>query len=184
MALWAQGAEAVEFCVFDGETEHRIELPDRLHHIFHGMITGVPAGTPYGFRVHGPWKPEDGHRWNPDKLLLDPYARAITGPLTPDPAVFDYQTDQPHARNTTNSAPYVPRSVVIDDQFDWGDDRRPQVAWNDTIIYETHVRGLTMRHPDVPSHLRGTYAGLAHPAVIEHLLTLGVTTVRSEEPHV
>ena len=177
VALWAEGAEAVEFCVFTEAGEHRIELPDRLHHVFHGTVLDVPVGSRYGFRVHGAWEPHQGKRWNPAKLLLDPYARAIDGEFTLNPAVFDYRESDPSARNDDDSAPYVPRSVVVSDAFDWGADALPQTPWQDTVIYETHVRGLTKKHPAVPAAQRGTYAGVAHPAVIEHLLSLGVTTV-------
>ena len=177
VALWAEGADRVEFCVFDASGETRIELPDQLNHVFHGRVSGIRPGTRYGFRVHGPWDPQRGKRWNPHKLLLDPYARAIEGEFTLDPAVFDYANDDITTMSTLDSAPFVPKSVVADPSFDWGDDRRPQTAWHDTVIYETHVRGLTMQHPDLPHELRGTYAGVAHPAIIEHLTSLGVTTI-------
>ncbi|HEV8024052.1 MAG TPA: glycogen debranching protein GlgX, partial [Candidatus Nanopelagicales bacterium] len=176
-ALWAEGAHRVELCIFDAAGEHRIDLPDQLHHVFHGRISGVPIGTRYGFRVHGPWEPGSGKRWNPHKLLLDPYARAIDGDFILDPAAFDHAADDHDAMNTTDSAPVVPRSVVVGGDFNWAGDRLPQVPWPDTVIYETHVRGLTMLHPEVPPQLRGTFAGLAHPAVIEHLVSLGVTSV-------
>ncbi len=176
VALWAEGADAVEFCVFDESGEHRIELPERLHHVFHGRITGVPVGSRYGFRVHGPWAPEVGRRWNASKLLLDPYARAIDGDFILDAAVFDHDA-HPSMRSDLDSAPFVPKSVVVDSTFDWGADALPQTPWHDTVIYETHIRGLTKLHPAIPAHQRGTYAGAAHPAVIEHLLDLGVTTV-------
>lgn len=177
VALWAEGADAVEFCVFDEDGEHRIELPDQLHHVFHGRVMSVPVGTRYGFRVHGCWDPAVGKRWNPNKLLLDPYGRAVSGDYLLDPAVLDHVPGQTDVRSDLDSAPVVPRSVVVDPSFDWADDRLPQVPWQDTIVYETHVRGLTMRHPDVPENQRGTFAGLAHPAVLEHLIGLGVTTV-------
>lgn len=177
VALWAEGATSVEFCVIDGGTEHRIELPDRLHHVFHGRIHGIGPGTRYGFRVHGPWDPHRGSRWNPNKLLLDPYARAITGDLTLDPAIFDHVEGNTDHRSELNNVGYVPFSVVVEDTFDWGEDRRPQIPWPDTVIYETHVRGLTMTHPDIPEGIRGTYAAIAHPAMLEHLTTLGITTV-------
>ncbi|MGA1146106.1 MAG: glycogen debranching protein GlgX [Candidatus Nanopelagicales bacterium] len=177
VALWAEGADTVEFCVFDDADETRLELPDRRHHIFHGRIDGVPVGARYGFRVHGPWEPERGKRWNPAKLLMDPYARAIDGEFVLDPAVFDHVESDPRTRSTADSAPFVPKSVVVDSAFDWASDALPQTPWHDTVIYETHTRGLTKLHPAVPEHQRGTYAGAAHPAVIEHLLKLGVTTV-------
>lgn len=183
--MWAEGAERVELCIFE-ETpgdhdapaiEHRIELPDRVHHVFHGRITGVRPGMHYGFRVHGPWDPQHGKRWNPNKLLLDPYARAIDGEFGLDPAIFDHVPGQTDVMSELDSAGVVPRSVVVDDRFDWGSDRLPQVPWQDTIIYETHVRGLTMRHPALPEDVRGSYAALAHPAIIEHLVAMGITTV-------
>jgi len=176
VALWAEGADAVEFCLFDGHHEHRIELPDQRHHIFNGRISGVPIGARYGFRVHGPWDPHRGKRWNPTKLLIDPYARSIDGHFRADPAVFDHNRNL-DSRNDSDSAPFVPKSIVVHSTFDWGEDSLPQTPWHDTVIYETHVRGLTMTHPSVPVQQRGTYAGAAHPAVIEHLVKLGVTTV-------
>jgi isoamylase len=177
VALWAEGADAVELCLFDEFGEHRIPLPERLHHIFHGRVASLPTGTRYGFRVHGPWDPAHGKRWNPAKLLLDPYARAIDGDFVLDPAVFDHDQHDPLARNDADSSPFVPKSIVVDSAFNWGSDHLPQTPWHDTVIYEAHIRGLTMQHPLVPLEQRGTYAGAAHPAVIEHLLTLGVTTV-------
>ena len=177
VALWAEGAESVELCVFDDAGEQRIELPERVHHIFHGRITGVSAGDRYGFRVHGPWDPQHGKRWNPAKLLIDPYARAIDGDFILDPAVFDHNDDDVNARNESDSAPFVPKSIVVNNAFDWGQDSLPQTPWHDTVIYETHVRGLTKLHPLIPAEQQGTYSGAAHPAVIEHLVKLGVTTV-------
>ena len=184
-ALWAEGAERVELCIFEEATghhtgpaiEHRIELPDRVHHVFHGRITGVRPGMRYGFRVHGPWDPRHGKRWNANKLLLDPYARAIDGEFSLDPAIFDHVPGQTDVMSDLDSAGVVPHSVVVDDRFDWGTDRLPQVPWQDTVIYETHVRGLTMTHPELPEDVRGTYAALAHPAIIEHLISMGITTV-------
>ena len=178
MALWAQGATAVDLCVFDEDgREERIPLDERVFNIFHRHIPHLPAGTRYGFRVSGPWDPESGHRWNPDKLLLDPYARAIDGGIQLDPAIFGHVGDDDTVRSTSDSAPFVPRSIVVDDHFDWGDDERPEIPWGDTIIYETHVKGITRAHPAIPEHERGTYAGLTHPAVLEHLTTLGVTAI-------
>jgi glycogen operon protein len=197
-ALWAPLADRVDVCLFDEDgTEHRVALAERTFDVHHGEVPHVGAGHRYGFRVHGPWDPEIGLRFNPAKLLLDPRARAISGRLQYDPAVFGHlRSDLVHPgddllRSTRDSAPFVPRSVVVDDTFDWGDDRPLRVPWADTVVYEAHVRGLTMRHPDVPEELRGTYAGLAHPAVVEYLLDLGVTTVELlpvhhfvDEPHV
>ncbi len=175
VALWAEGAERVELCVFRGDVEERLTLRERTNHVFHDHVSDLPPGTRYGFRVHGPWDPDRGLRWNPAKLLMDPYARAITGDLALDPAVRDSTVDgQP---DITDSAGAVPHSVVVADSFDWGDDRHPETPWTDTVIYEAHVRGLTIRHPDIPDDLRGTYAGVAHPAIVDHLRTLGITAI-------
>ena len=178
VALWAQGATAVDLCIFDEDgNEKRIPLTERMFNVFHRHVPDLPAGTRYGFRVDGPWEPAVGHRWNPNKLLLDPYAKAIDGEFVLDPSVFGHVGADDLVRNPLDSAPYVPRSVVVDDHFDWSDDRPPGTAWGDTVIYETHVRGITKLHPSIPEHERGTYAGLTHPAVLEHLTTLGVTAI-------
>jgi isoamylase len=178
VALWAQGADAVDLCLFDEQgREERVPLRERVFNVFHTHVTDMPVGTRYGFRVHGEWDPEHGHRWNPNKLLLDPYAKAIDGSFRLDPAVFGHVPGDDLTISTSDSAPFVPRSVVIDGSFDWGDDTAPGTAWGDTVIYETHVGGISRLHPSIPEHERGTYAGLAHPHVIEHLTTLGVTAV-------
>ncbi|WP_407549875.1 glycogen debranching protein GlgX [Streptomyces sp. Pv4-95] len=199
-ALWAGGAEGVEICLFDDEEhETRHPLTELTHEIWHGFLPGVHPGQRYGYRVHGRWDPWTGARWNPAKLLLDPYARAVDGdfgatagpdtpPALPAP-LYGHVRDWPHqqiadtVRDEQDSAPYVPKGVVVggdpgDDTGDeWRDDRRPKTPWPDSVLYELHVRGFTMRHPGIPEHLRGTYAGLAHPAAIEHLVRLGVTAV-------
>ncbi len=183
-ALWADRSEAVEVCLFDEDgAETRHELPERTFHVSHGYLPGVRPGQRYGFRVHGPWDPHQGHRFNPAKLLLDPYARAIEGDLRYEPAIFGHVAADATGRGDDtirdgrDSAPYVPRSVVVRDGFDWGGTQAPATPWADTTIYELHVRGFTKRHPGVPEELRGTYAGLAHPAALEHLVSLGVTAV-------
>ncbi|MDX3231103.1 glycogen debranching protein GlgX [Streptomyces sp. ME19-01-6] len=201
-ALWAQGAEAVEVCLFDDDgTETRCPLTERTHEIWHGFVPGVLPGRRYGYRVHGRWDPWTGARWNPAKLLLDPYARAVDGDfggagVVPrewhgalPPEVYGHVRDWPQqhiadtVRDDRDSAPYVPKGVVVGDDDpdgppdEWLDDRRPKTPWADTVIYELHVRGFTKRHPGIPPELRGTYAGLAHPAAIEHLTRLGVTAV-------
>ncbi|MGH3344854.1 MAG: glycogen debranching protein GlgX [Carbonactinosporaceae bacterium] len=169
-ALWAEGAEGVELCLFDdGGRERRIAVPESTFHIWHCYLPGIGPGQRYGYRVHGPWDPSSGARCNPDKLLIDPYARAIDGELAYDDAIYGPAPG--------DSAPQVPKSVVVHDDFDWGDHRRPKVTWAESVIYELHVKGFTARHPGVPEHLRGTYAGLAQPAAIDHLLGLGVTAV-------
>ena len=175
IALWAEGAEAVELCTFDDEgVERRIPITERVFNVFHGHVEHLPPGTRYGFRVYGPWQPETGQRWNPSKLLIDPYARAIEGALRLDPAIVDHIGGDDLSMNSDDSAPYVPRSVVVDYEFDWKGDAHPRTAWVDTVIYEAHVKGLTQLHPDVPAHLRGTYAGVAHPALVQHLRSLGM----------
>ncbi|MEU9034807.1 glycogen debranching protein GlgX [Streptomyces sp. NPDC048352] len=183
-ALWAQGAESVELCLFDAlGAETRCTLAELTHEIWHGFVPGVRPGQRYGFRVHGRWDPWTGARYNPAKLLLDPYARAVDGDFSLPPEVYGHVRDWPQqyiadtVRDDRDSAPFVPKGVVVHDDDDWADDVRPKTPWADSVIYELHVRGFTMRHPGVPEELRGTYAGLAHPAALEHLTALGVTAV-------
>ncbi|MCF6525175.1 glycogen debranching protein GlgX [Streptomyces sp. JJ36] len=183
-ALWAGGAETVELCLFDEEgRETRCRLTELTHEIWHGFVPGVRPGRRYGYRVHGRWDPWTGARWNPAKLLLDPYARAVDGEFSLPPEVYGHVRDWPQqeladtVRDERDSAPHVPKSVVVDDRESWDDDRRPKTPWADSVLYELHVRGFTRRHPDVPEPLRGTYAGLAHPAALAHLTRLGVTAV-------
>jgi glycogen operon protein len=179
-ALWSAGATAVDLCLFEPDgTEHRHRLQETTHQVWHGRLPGVGPGQRYGYRVHGPYEPGAGLRHNPAKLLLDPYARAVEGDLRLDPALFGYPGDAPDSAtpDRRDSAPYVPRGVVIHDSFPWDGDRRPATSWSDTVIYEVHVKGATVRHPGIPPALRGTYAGLAHPAFVEHLQALGVTAV-------
>lgn len=182
--LFSDVAEKVELCLFDDHgREERIELTENTGHVWHGYVPRVHPGQRYGFRVHGPWAPEEGHRCNPHKLLLDPYSRSIEGDIEWVPAVFGHRLDDPDAMSTEDSAPYVPRSVVTQPHFDWGDDRRPEIPWHETVVYETHVRGFTKRHPAIPEEIRGTYAGMAHPAAIKHLQQLGVTAVELMPVH-
>ena len=171
-------ADAVELCLFtpDG-TERRMELPWADAETFSGYLPGIGPGTRYGYRIHGPWDPTAGLRCNPAKLLIDPYARRLTGRVDAHPAIYGHDLDDPLLPSDLDSAPHVLRSVVVDPDFDWGEDRPPAVPLSEAIIYETHVKGISRLHPDVPDELRGTYAGLAHPAVLEHLVGLGVTTV-------
>jgi isoamylase len=184
VALWAPGAASVDLCVFDeGGAERVITLPEFTLGVHHGQVRGLPPGTRYGFRVDGDWDPEAGKRWNAAKLLTDPYARAIEGTVHLDDAIFGSEPQDDLLINNANSAPFVPRSIVVDDSFDWGDDRPPEVPWTDTVIYETHVRGLTKQHPGIPDHLRGTYAAVAHPAIVEHLTSLGVTAIELMPVH-
>jgi isoamylase len=183
-ALFSEVADAVQLCLFDDDgTEQCVDLHEVDAYVWHCYVPTVQPGQRYGFRVHGPWDPSQGLRCNPAKLLLDPYAQATTGQIDWDPAVFSYQFDDTDARNDDDSAPHVMHGVVINPFFDWSGDRRLDIPYTDTVIYETHVKGLTQLHPDVPEELRGTYAGLAHPAVIEHLRSLGVTAVELMPVH-
>ncbi len=182
-ALFSANATKVEICLFDetGTKETaRIELPEYTDQVFHGYLPGIGPGTFYGYRVHGPYEPSHGHRFNPNKLLLDPYARAHAGALKWDPAVFGYKMES--GDDTTfderDSAPFVPKNVIVDRDFDWrGEPGRQRVPWDHTVIYEAHVKGFTKRHPKVPENLRGTYAGMGDKHVIEYIKSLGVTTV-------
>jgi glycogen operon protein len=177
-AVFSRVAERVELCLFDESgVESRVDLPQMTGFVWHGYVPGVQAGQRYGYRVHGPWDPSTGRRCNPRKLLLDPYARAIEGEVRWSDAIHGHVPGDPFRQQETDSADYVPRSIVMKDDFDWGEDTAPRVPEPETIIYETHVKGFTQRHPGVPEELRGTYAGLAHPAAIDHLVQLGVTSV-------
>ncbi|HVF58455.1 MAG TPA: alpha-amylase family glycosyl hydrolase, partial [Thermoanaerobaculia bacterium] len=183
-SVFSSVAVRVELCLFD-ETgrERRADLPERTALCWHGYVPGVGPGRRYGFRVHGPWDPARGRRCNPAKLLLDPYARAIDGDLRWGEEIFAHRWGDPDARNDADSAPAMPRSIVVDPRFDWRGDRPPAVPRHETVIYETHVKGFTARHPAVPPELRGTYAGFAHPAAIDHLRRLGVNAVELMPVH-
>jgi isoamylase len=177
-ALFSSVAEAVELCLFDDSgQETRWSLQEGEGYVWAGYLPDARLGQPYGYRVHGSWDPHAGIRCNPAKLLLDPYARAVAGGVNWNPAVFGHAPDDPDRADLADSAPFVPRSVLTPEDFDWGEDRRPGRAMADSIFYEVHVKGFTKLHPDVPEQLRGTYAGLAHPAAIAHLQRLGVTAV-------
>jgi len=182
-ALFSAHAERVELCLFDnaGRRElERITLPEYTDEVWHGYLPDIGPGTVYGYRVHGPFEPTAGHRFNPHKLLLDPYARALVGKLRWSDALFAYRVGSPRADlsyDKRDSAAGVPKGVVVDSAFTWGADRRPRVPWERTVIYELHVKGHTIQHPDVPRPLRGTLAGLARPEVLNHIRALGVTTV-------
>ncbi len=187
-ALFSEAAEQVELCLKDGDepdglSETRVALTEVDAFVWHGYLPDVAPGQRYGYRVHGPYDPARGHRCNPAKRLLDPYGKAINGEVVWNEALFSYRFSDPGALNTADSAPYMPTNVVINPFFDWGDDRAPRIPYHETVIYEAHVRGLTLRHPDVPAEQRGTYAGIGHPAVIEHLARLGVTAVELMPVH-
>jgi glycogen operon protein len=180
-ALFSANATKVELCLFDdeGKTElERIELPEYTDEVFHGYLPDARPGTVYGYRVHGPYEPDAGHRFNPNKLLLDPYAKQHLGELKWDPALFGYVQGQDDTTfDERDSAPFMPKSRVIDPAFTWGRDTKPDVPWDRTVFYETHVRGFTMRHPDVPENLRGTFSGMKTKEVIDYVKSLGVTAV-------
>ncbi len=183
-ALFSEVAEKVELCLFDEQgAEHRLALEEVDAFSWHAYMPHIGAGQRYGYRVHGPNAPEHGVRCNPSKLLLDPYARAIEGQVRWDPACYGYNLGDESSVNETDSAPFVFRSVVQHPHFDWGGDRRPDTPLHETVIYEAHVKGMTKCHPDVPDNQRGTYAGLAHPAIIQHLVSLGVTAVELMPVH-
>ena len=181
-AVFSENADAIELCLFspDGAEEvQRMELPTREGSVFSGYVPGIKPGQKYGYRVHGPYEPESGHRFNPNKLLLDPYAMQISGHVEWNDALWGYDLSSGNdlTFDERDSAPFMPKSVVQDPEFDWEGDKAISRPWTDTMIYEAHVRGLTMMHPDVPEELRGTYAGMASPPIIDHLQKLGVTAV-------
>jgi glycogen operon protein len=183
-ALFSEHATGVELCLFhpgDPSRElHRLAVRECTDQIWHIYLPQARPGLLYGYRVHGPWEPTAGHRFNPAKVLFDPYAKAIAGAVAWSDAMFGYRVGDPAAdlaRDDRDNAPSVPKSVVVDPAFTWGDDRPPRTPWHETVIYEVHVKGFTTRHPEVPRDARGTYSGLASPAAVEHLKRIGVTAV-------
>ena len=180
-ALFSENATRVELCLFDDqEQESRYELKEVYNFVWHGYFVDVRPGQRYGFRVHGPFDPENGHRFNPNKLLIDPYALAIEGNITSGEDIFGYRWDSEEediSYSKLDSARQMPKCVVVDTKFKWGNDRQLDTPWHKTTIYEVHVKGFTQQHPDIPKELQGTYAGLAHPASIKHLKDLGITAV-------
>lgn len=189
-ALYADNATGVELCLFnstDDEVEPvKIRVKERSHHIWHVYVPDLKPGQLYGYRVHGPYDPQNGHRFNPNKLLIDPYAKAISGTIHWDDALFGYEIGHPDedlSFSELDSAPYVPKSVVIDSNFDWSGDKAPKTSYHKSIIYEMHVKGFTQLHPDIPKEIRGTYAAIAHPVTINYLKDLGITAVELMPVH-
>ncbi|RXR06607.1 glycogen debranching protein GlgX [Pseudoxanthomonas composti] len=187
-ALYSANATRVELCLFDerGREQERISLPEYTDEVWHGYLPDARPGQLYGYRVHGPYEPHAGHRFNPNKLLLDPYAKQLVGELKWAPQLFGYiigHKDKDLSFDRRDSAAYMPKCAVVDPAFTWGEDRRPQIPWNETVIYEAHVRGLSMRHPDVPEAMRGTFSGLKTDALVEHIRSLGVTAVELMPVH-
>jgi isoamylase len=182
-AVYSQHASRVELCLFDdvyGKETSRTTLPERTRNVWHAYLPGTGPGQLYGYRVHGRYAPREGLRFNPNKLLLDPYTRAISGVVNWKAPIYAYRKGartEDLTRDVHNSARGMPKSIVLNPRFDWGDDRPPNVPWSETIIYETHVKGISTRHPDVPEHLRGTYLGLASEPIVEHLRSLGVNAI-------
>lgn len=180
-ALFSENATAVELCLFDEKGwETRLPLTEVYNFVWHGYLPGIQPGQLYGFRVHGPYDPQAGHRFNPTKLLIDPYAKAIAGDVIHGRELFGYSWNDNHEDLSfcqLDNSHLVPKAVVVDESFDWQGDCHPQIPWHETLIYEMHVKGFTKLHPEIPEPLRGTYAGLAHPAAISHLQSLGITAV-------
>ncbi len=189
-ALYAENATGVDLCLFnsvDDETENiKVRIKERNNHVWHAYLPGVKPGQLYGYRVYGPFEPHNGHRFNPHKLLIDPYAKAIAGTIQWSDALFGYALGHPDedlSFSHVDSAPYIPKSVVIDSAFDWEGDKLPQIPYHQSIIYETHVKGFTQTHPDIPEEIRGKYAAIAHPVTIQYLKDLGVTAVELMPVH-
>ncbi len=183
-AVFSEVAERVELCLFDAHgTESRITLPEIDGFVWHAYVPSIEPGQRYGYRVHGPYEPREGLRCNPNKLLLDPYSKAIDGTFDWNQSLFSYTFGDPESRNDDDSAASMPKSVVINPYFDWGNDRPPEHHYADTVVYEAHVKGLTQTHPDIPEQLRGSYAAVAHPVMIEHLKSIGVTAIELMPVH-
>lgn len=189
-SLYAENATKVQLCLFDGDgngaREEVITLTERTHQVWHTYVPGVRPGQRYGYRVHGPFEPQAGHRYNPHKLLLDPYAKAVSGAVVAHEAQLGYLVNHPDGDlsfSRVDSAPFVPKSVIIDPAFDWEGDRQPNIPFHKSVIYEAHVKGFTMLNPDIPEELRGTYAGLAHPVTVDYLKKLGITAIELMPVH-
>ncbi|PLW88307.1 glycogen debranching protein GlgX [Mucilaginibacter sp.] len=184
-AVFADNATGVELCLFQtsdngNEPEKRIKLTERTHQVWHCYIPGIEHGQLYGYRVDGPYDPENGHRFNPNKLLLDPYAKAISGTINWHDSLFGYEVgnpDEDFSFSQADSAPFMPKAVVVNNSFDWEDDQPPRIPYHQSVIYEAHVKGLTQLHPEIPEDIRGTYAAIGHPACVKYLKDLGITAI-------
>jgi glycogen operon protein len=182
--VYSEVADRIEVCLFDDDgNEQRHTLPEVTRFVHHGYLPDIGPGQRYGFRVHGPWDPSAGLVCNPAKLLVDPYAKAIEGTITWGPEVYGHHAGRPDEADPRDSAPFMPKSVVIDPGFDWEGDVRPDIALHHSVVYETHVRGMSITHPDVSPELRGTYAGMVTEPILEHLHGLGVTAVELMPVH-
>ena len=183
-AVFSEIAESVDLCLFDDDdVETVVTLPEYDAFVWHGYLPGISPGQRYGFRVHGPYEPSKGARCNPSKLLLDPYAKAVQGDIDWDESLFGYPFGHPDDRNDADSAAHAMKAVVINPYFDWRSDHQLRVPYHDSIIYEAHVKGMTIEHPDIPENIRGTYAGLAHPVMVDYLTALGITAVELMPVH-
>lgn len=187
-AIYSENATAVDLCLFDSKTnrEKRIRIREVDNHIWHVYVPQLKPGQLYGYRVYGPYEPQNGHRFNPNKLLIDPYAKALSGRVEWNNAIFGYEMGSPEedlSFSEEDSAPYIPKSVVIDPSFDWEDDKAPKIPYHQSIIYEAHVKGLTQLHPDIPEEIKGTYLGIAHPVTIQYLKDLGITAIELMPVH-
>lgn len=183
-ALFSEHAESVELCLYDDTEEEvevlKIKIKEKTHQVWHIYLNGIEPGQRYGYRVHGPYRPQEGHRFNANKLLIDPYAKAISGTVQWNDALFGYRIGAPEVDlsfDDANSAAYVPKSVVVDNRFDWGEDQPMRIPMHRSVIYEVHIKGFTALHPDIPENIRGTYAAMGHPVTIAYLKELGVTAV-------
>jgi len=189
-AVYTENATQVHLCLFDESKDAAetavVQLTERSNHVWHAYLPGIKPGQLYGYRMHGPYEPQQGHRFNRNKLLIDPYAKAIAGTISWHNSLFGYEmghADADLSFSETDSAPFIPKCVVVDERFDWEGDQHPKVPYNESIIYETHVKGFTRLHPDIPEEWRGTYKGMSHPAVIDYLKALGITAVELMPVH-
>jgi glycogen operon protein len=187
-AIFSENATAIDLCLFDSKTgkEKRIRIRERDNHIWHIYVPKLKPGQLYAYRAYGPYEPQNGHRFNPNKLLIDPYAKALSGRVEWNNAIFGYEigsADEDLSYSESDSASYIPKSVVVDTSFNWEGDKAPKIPYHQSIIYEAHVKGLTQLHPDIPQEIRGTYSAIAHPVIIQYLKNLGITAIELMPVH-